>query len=127
VVNACEPDFRKLVRGALDGAGTVIWRAAGLRFNPDSHTVSRPDHKRARRATSSSAMKALPLFPSLVAGKLETPFCWEGQRTAGASHVRCPIGKPYASHAQNPPTVSFHHSSPPPTPGRAMPYERCPV
>jgi integrase len=71
LVNACEPEFRKLVRAALV-TGARYGELAALRasdFNPDNHTVHIRTSKSGRGRHIILNDEGVTLFKSLVAGK----------------------------------------------------------
>jgi integrase len=111
LVNACEPDFRKLVQAAL-ATGARYGELTSLHvsdFNPDSHTVYIRTSKSGKARHIILNDEGVALFKSLVAGKPgDAVLLMKASGEAwGKSHQDEPIEKA-CEHANIQPKASFH-------------------
>ena len=111
LVNACAPDFRNLVRGALL-TGCRYSELAALRaadFNPDAGIVTVRESKAAKPRHVVLTEEGQQLFVSLTAGKLAAGpiFSRPDGGEWGRSHQIRPMIEA-CKHAKIRPAISFH-------------------
>ena len=111
LVNACAPDFRNLVRGALL-TGCRYSELAALHaadFNPDAGIVTVRDSKAAKPRHVVLTEEGQQLFVSLTAGKLAANpiFLRSDGGEWGRSHQIRPMIEA-CNHAKIRPAISFH-------------------
>ena len=111
LVNACEPDFRNLVRGALltgcRYSELTTMRAAD--FNPDAGIVTVRESKANKPRHVVLTVEGQQLFSALTAGKLASDpiFVRADGREWGKSHQIRPMVEA-CKRAKIKPAISFH-------------------
>lgn len=111
LVNACEPDFRNLVRGAVL-TGCRYSELSAMRvvdYNPDAGVVTVRESKAGKPRHVVLTGEGQQLFTALVAGKLadESIFVRADGGKWGASHQIRPMVEA-SNRAKISPAVSFH-------------------
>ncbi len=111
LVNACEKDFRGLVRGALHSGcryGELI-RMVAADFNPDTGKIHVRFTKSGKPRDVALTDEGVELFTGLTAGKSGTTriFLRNDSRPWGASHQRRPLLLACKAAKIDPP-ISFH-------------------
>jgi len=111
LVNACEPDFRNLVRGALlTGCRySELTAMCVVDYNPDAGVVTVRESKAGKPRHVVLTGEGQQLFTALTAGKLadESVFVRSGGGRWGASHQIRPMVEA-SKRAKIAPAVSFH-------------------